>query len=98
MRRPLLLAALLLRCALACAGVDANQANEAELDGIKGIGPGLSARIMAARAQQPFKNWADLIRRVPGIGPTSAKRLSSQGLTVDNRPYPEAPVPQPAPQ
>ena len=38
------------------AAVDVNTATEAELDGIKGIGPGLSGRILQERQSAPFKD------------------------------------------
>ena len=50
--------------AAAFAAVDVNQATEADLDGINGIGPGLSQRILAERDKGEFKDWADLIERV----------------------------------
>jgi competence protein ComEA len=51
-----------------------NQASAAELQRLPGIGPALSARIVAARAQQPFKSVDDL-RRVSGIGAKTLERL-----------------------
>jgi competence protein ComEA len=77
----------LLCCAAAHAGVDVNTATEAELDGVKGIGPRTTAIILAERAHGPFKNWQDLIARVKGIKPASASRLSANGLTVDETPF-----------
>ena len=70
------------------AGVDINQATAADLDGIKGIGPGTSARILEARQKGPFTDWNDLIARVKGIGPASAARLSGEGVTVQGTTYP----------
>lgn len=75
-------------CALLYAGatlaaVDANQASAAELDSIKGIGPGLSGKILDERKKAPFKHWNDLIARVNGVGATSAAKYSTQGLTVN---------------
>jgi len=69
------------------AGVDINQASAADLDGVKGIGPGTSSRILEARQQGRFAGWSDLIARVKGIGPASAVRLSAEGLTVDGAAY-----------
>lgn len=87
MRRFALLPALLLAATAApCAEI--NQAGEAELDGLKGIGPALSGRILQAREQQgPFRDWTDLMRRVKGIRPASARQLSAAGLTVNGAPY-----------
>ena len=74
----------------AWAGVDANTANEAELDSVRGLGPGSTARILAARDSGPFTDWADLMRRVKGIKPSTAQKLSQHGLTVNNVSYPGA--------
>lgn len=72
----------------ACFAVDVNRASEAELDGIKGLGPNSTARILKAREAGPFKSWADLMARVKGIKPTTATKLSAAGLTVGDAPYP----------
>ena len=66
--------------------LDVNQASEAELDGLRGIGPPFTRRLMAARAQHPFKDWPDLMQRVSGMGPRVAQSLSDQGLTVQGLP------------
>jgi len=71
----------------ASATVEANQASEAELDGVRGIGPGLSSRIIAERQKTPFRDWADFIDRVPGVGASRAARLSAEGLTVGGQAY-----------
>lgn len=68
---------------------DVNQANEAELDSVKGLGPASTARILKAREQGPFKDWADFMHRVKGIKPATAKRLSDAGLTVNGQAYAE---------
>ena len=69
------------------AAVDVNTATEAELDGIKGIGPGLSGRILQERQNAPFKDWADFIGRVGGVGNKSAVNFSKEGLTVNGKKY-----------
>jgi competence protein ComEA len=69
------------------AAVDVNLASEAELDGIKGLGPSSTARILKARESGPFKDWSDLMRRVKGIKPSLAAKLSEAGLTVADAPY-----------
>jgi competence protein ComEA len=83
----LLVATLL--CALAgpALALDVNQANAAELDSLRGVGPGLSTPLLAERDKAPFKDWPDLIARVKGLGPGNAARLSAQGLTVDGAAY-----------
>jgi competence protein ComEA len=78
-----LIATLLTVFALnAFAAVDVNQASRAELESVKGIGPGLSGKILEARKTGAFKNWDDLVVRVGGVGPGNAARLSNAGLTV----------------
>ncbi|NBW26149.1 MAG: helix-hairpin-helix domain-containing protein [Betaproteobacteria bacterium] len=71
-----------------CAATDINQANEAELDSIRGFGPPTTARILQERAKAPFADWADLMRRVKGIKQARARQLSNEGLTVNGQPYP----------
>ncbi|MDB5869357.1 MAG: hypothetical protein JWP96_1689 [Polaromonas sp.] len=71
----------------AFAAVDVNTATQAELDGIKGVGPATTRLIMAERQKAEFKNWQDFIARVKGIREKSAARLSAQGMTVGGAPY-----------
>lgn len=66
---------------------DVNQATEAQLDGLRGVGPATTRRILQARAQRPFTDWADLILRVRGIGQVSAAHFSAQGFVVNGAPY-----------
>jgi competence protein ComEA len=73
--------------ALAFAGVDVNQAREADLDGIKGLGPATTRLILAERQKAEFKSWADLISRVKGLGENSAAKLSEAGLSVNGVSY-----------
>ena len=71
----------------AFAQVDANKADQAALDGIKGIGPKMSQRILDERTKGgAFKDWNDLQSRVKGIKEKSAVRLSGAGLTVNGLP------------
>ncbi len=71
----------------AFAAVDVNKANQAELETVKGIGPGLSAKILKAREAGSFKDWGDLVDRVSGVGPGNASRFSQAGLTVGGGAY-----------
>ena len=71
----------------AFAAIDVNQASQAELETVKGIGPGLSAKILKARQANTFKNWDDLVDRVGGVGPGNAARFSQAGLTVSGSAY-----------
>ncbi len=74
---------LALFAAVSFAAVDINKATVADLDSIKGIGPATSAKMLDERKAAPFKDWTDLIQRVPGIGDKRAAKLSAQGLTVN---------------
>lgn len=71
----------------AFAAVEANQASQADLETVKGIGPGLSTKIIDARKTGAFKDWSDMVERVPGVGPGNAARFSQAGLTVAGAPY-----------
>ena len=75
----------------AFAAVDVNRASQAELESVKGIGPGLSGKILDARKTGAFKDWGDFVGRVAGIGPGNAARFSQAGLTVGDQGYTAAP-------
>lgn len=68
---------------LAFAAVDVNKGTAAELDGVKGIGPALSSRIVDERKKGNFKDWNDFIERVKGVGEGNAAKFSAEGLTVN---------------
>lgn len=87
MWKKLMLLAAAIWSAAAMAAVDVNGASAADLDSVKGIGPGTSQKILEARQQGAFKSWEDLITRVSGIGPARAAKLSEQGLRVNGTPY-----------
>ena len=80
-------ASLVLCLPLLAWATDVNKANEAELDSVKGLGPSSTARILKAREQGPFKDWADFIGRVGGVGNKSAVNFSKEGLTVNGKKY-----------
>lgn len=71
----------------AFAAVDVNRASQAELETVKGIGPGLSSKILEARKAGAFKDWTDFVDRVGGVGPGNAARFSAAGLTVGGSAY-----------
>lgn len=81
-----LLLASLCTCVVA-SGLDINQASQSELERLRGVGPQLSTRILAAREGRPFSDWEDLRERVPGLGPVQSARLSREGLTVAGAAY-----------
>ena len=67
-----LVAAALVAFSPLALATDANRATQAELESVKGIGPGLSSKILKARVAGSFKNWGDLVERVGGVGPGNA--------------------------
>ncbi len=76
----------------AWAQVDLNKAKEMELDGLSGIGPAVTREIMNERQKAPFRDWADVMQRVKGIGPKKAASLSEQGVRVQGQSYGRAPT------
>jgi len=58
--------------AMPVGAMNVNTATEAQIAAIPGIGPKLAAAIVKAR---PFKNSADLIKKVKGIGPKNYLKL-----------------------
>lgn len=65
------------------AAIELNKASQAELETVKGIGPSMSGRILEARKSGAFKDWADVLERVKGVGPGNASKFSADGLTVN---------------
>ena len=63
--------------------LEINQANEAELDSIKGMGPAMTRKVLIARGDRPFVNWKDLMSRVTGIGKNKAQQLANHGVLVN---------------
>lgn len=83
MLKKILAIVAMLYAAASFAAVDVNKATAAELDGIKGIGPGISTKILDERKKGNFKDWNDLIKRVNGFGEGYAAKFSAEGLTVN---------------
>lgn len=80
-------ATLVASIGFAFAQVDVNKADQAALDGVKGIGPATSKKILDERSKGgAFKDWPDLEKRVKGIGAKNAVKLSQAGLTVNSQP------------
>jgi competence protein ComEA len=83
LRKIMVTAAMLAAFGHAYAAVDINTANEAGLRGIKGIGPAKAKAILEERdAHGPFKDPADLSKRVKGMGGHTVERLQAEGLAV----------------
>lgn len=83
MLKKILAIVAMLYAAVAFAAVDVNKATGAELDGIKGIGPAISTKILDERKKGNFKDWNDFIERVKGVGEVNATKFSTEGLTVN---------------
>lgn len=83
MLKKILALVAMLYAAASFAAVDVNKANAADLDGIKGIGPTTSTRILDERKKGNFKDWNDFIERVKGVGEGNAAKFSAEGLTVN---------------
>ena len=63
--------------------VDVNEVSAAELEQVRGIGPALAARIIAARnSGGKFRDTDDLRRRVRGLGDTNLRRMLAAGLVL----------------
>ena len=71
----------------AFAAVEVNKSTDAELDGLKGIGPVTTRLIVSERKKADFKSWDDFITRVKGVGEKSAAKFSAEGLTVNGASY-----------
>lgn len=71
----------------AFAAVDANKASQAELEAVKGIGPGIAGKIVEERKKGNFKDWNDMVTRVNGIGDGNAAKFSAAGMTVGGAPF-----------
>ena len=80
--------ALLMFAGSVFAAVDVNNADQAALDSVAGVGPATSKAILAEHEKNGnFKDWADLERRVKGVGARNAVKLSAAGLTVNGKTY-----------
>ena len=89
-----LTATLALASSLACAQpapIALEHARELDLDGLRGLGPATTRVVLQERERAPFRDWTDLMQRVPGIGPRKAQDLSAQGLRVQGQAYPAPP-------
>ncbi len=82
----LAVAAMIATMGFAFAQVDVNKADAAALDAVKGIGPKTAKAIVDERTKGgAFKDWADFEKRVQGVGPKNAKKLSTAGLMVGGK-------------
>jgi len=87
MFRSLPLAMSLWFAAAAFAAADVNTATRAELEAVRGVGPGIAEIILDERKKGAFKDWADFVARVKGVNDRSAARLSAAGLSVGGVPF-----------
>ncbi len=96
MLKKILTLVAMLYAALSFAAVDVNKGTAADLDGIKGIGPGISGKIVDERKKGNFKDWNDFIERVKGVGEGNAAKFSAEGLTVNGAGFKGAAATTPA--
>lgn len=87
MLKKILAIVAMLYAAASFAAVDVNKASAADLDGLKGIGPGISTRILDERKKGSFKDWPDFIERIKGVGEGSAAKFSAEGMTVNGETF-----------
>jgi competence protein ComEA len=88
MIRSSLIALALAALAPCAAAAEVNEASLAELQDVRGVGKTLAQRITRERAAHgAFKDWQDLIRRVNGVGPGTARNASDGGLLVRGSTY-----------
>ncbi|MFC4931847.1 ComEA family DNA-binding protein [Massilia sp. GCM10023247] len=81
----LAVAMLVASAGFAFAQVDVNKADEAALNGVKGVGPSMTKTILDERSKGEFKDWADFQKRVKGVGDKKAAKLSEAGLQVNGK-------------
>lgn len=62
--------------------VDANHATVRELQTLRGVGPAMAERIIAARTERPFDSFEDFASRVRGAGPKRLQQWRAAGLTL----------------
>ena len=90
MLKKILAVVAMLYAAASFAAVDVNKASAADLDGIKGIGPSISTKILDERKKGNFKDWNDFIERTKGVGEGNAAKFSAEGMTVNGEIYKSA--------
>jgi competence protein ComEA len=92
----LVIATFIATMGFAFAQVDVNKADQAALDGVKGIGPSISKKIIDERKKGgDFKDWADFEKRVKGIGEKNSAKMSQAGLVVNGQSKANAPAATP---
>jgi len=87
MFKKILAVSAMLLAAASFAAVDVNKGSAADLDGLKGVGPAMSKRILDARQKGEFKDWGDFMERVKGVKEKKAAKLSAEGLTVNGKTF-----------
>ncbi|MDI9336114.1 MAG: hypothetical protein QM520_03690, partial [Gammaproteobacteria bacterium] len=65
--------------------IEINDATEAELDSLKGLGPRLTKKILQEKFIQPFGGWQDFIHRLGFQSTTLIHQLSHQGVTINGQ-------------
>jgi len=58
------------------------QATRAEIEAVRGVGVELTERLLQARAQGHFVDWADLRRRVKGLSRRAMEGFAEAGFRI----------------
>ena len=87
MLKKILAVSAMLFATAAFAAVDVNKGSAADLDGLKGVGPAMSKRILNERQKGEFEDWDDFMERVKGVKEKTAAKLSAEGLTVNGKTF-----------
>ena len=87
MFKQLVVAAVAWLAASAACAVEVNRATRAELEAVRGLGPGIVGTILDERQKGPYKDWRDFVSRVKGVREATAVKLSAAGLTVGGLAY-----------
>ena len=64
---------------------DLNQATRAEIEAVRGVGVELADRMLKAREQGPFTDWAELRRRVKGVSRRALTGFKEAGFHIRNQ-------------
>jgi hypothetical protein len=68
---------------------DLNQATRAEIEAVRGVGVELTERLLKAREEGHFADWADLRRRVKGVSRRALAGFAEAGFQIGRRGPPD---------
>ncbi len=64
---------------------DLNQATRAEIEAVRGVGVELTERLLQARAQGHFRDWAELRSRVKGVSRRALQGFAEAGFQIQGQ-------------